>query len=210
MIDKLTIFYMEKTIGTMDIDRRTPTFVFPMNEIKVAENFNKLTIKKKEFVLRFVSNVLGYDINSNRELKYHHTGYIQEGAMLWQIPELSTGTIQAIGVATALVKETKTLCLKYPEVGIHHLSVRAIGKIMLGIANRSIWVKGCEKPDPIKKIYVETRNPMLIEGFDRSTFLHDAVKSHDLYYFHGRNCKRITVPQFEKENNCVKRKTNGK
>ncbi len=131
--------------------------------------------------------------------------------MMWQIPELSGGTVQAIGVATALMSETKTLCLKYPEAGIHFLSVRAMGKLMLGVANRSLWTTPKEKaPLPIKKVFIETRNEMLIEGLDRSTFISDVVKSHDLYYFHGKYCKKMNIHQFEKEKNCVKRKTDGK
>jgi hypothetical protein len=204
MIEKLSIFYMQNTLGTINGDGRTSCFVFPMSAFDVEQNFEKLTIQDRKFVLQFVSSILGFNDIDKSVLKYHSSGYISEGKMMWKIPDLSGGTIQAIGVATSLMKSRKSIILKYPECGIHFLSVQALGKMILGIAGRKLGPR--KNRGDIKNVIIETRSDAIIEGFRRSPYLDD-VKEKELHYIYGRYCKKMTIYEFEKEFKHVERVT---
>jgi len=221
----ITIFFIESTLARIESDHRdVVTFSFPMDRYVVQENFLKLDKKLRETVFRIVSFLLDVKI-------IHHKGYALEGPELQkkditedlreieltikphiktEIKDLSGGTVQAIGLLTALLINDDDIHIRYPEAGIHPLSVQALGKILIGTA---LGIRDSYANHPIdsgldRKIYIETRSQFLMKGLMQSYYIkNEDVRKLDTFYLHGKYCKKMRLVDFRAEHEHVNSKT---
>jgi len=218
----ITIFFIESTLARIESDYRdVVTFSFPMDRCTVQENFLSLNTKLRQRVIKTVSMALDLKL-------IHYKGYTVEGPELSygltedertielsikphiksEIKDLSGGTVQAIGLFTALLMNDDDIHIRYPEAGIHPLSVKAIGKLILGTAlkispsNSSSISSGIDR-----KICIETRSSYLMEGLFFSHWIeNDDVRKLETFYLHGNHCKKMKLVEFKAEHEYVNAK----
>jgi hypothetical protein len=212
----ITIFFIESTLARIESDYGdVVTFSFPMDKYIVQENFLKLDRKLRQRVIKTVSMALDIKL-------IHYKGYVVEGPELSygltedertlelsikphiksEIKDLSGGTVQAIGLFTALLMNDDDIHIRYPEAGIHPLSTKTIGKILLGTALR---MTASYANHPIdsgldRKICIETRSLYLMEGLKGSYYIKDEdLCKLDTFYLHGNHCKKMQLGEFKEE-----------
>jgi hypothetical protein len=221
----ITIFFIESTLARIESDHRdVVTFSFPMDKYVVQENFLKLDDKLRNRVLKIVSMLLdlklihhkGYTVEGPELSKADETEYMRELELTikphikTEIKDLSGGTVQAIGLFTALLINDDDIHIRYPEAGIHPLSAEALGKIMLGTALR---IRDAYANFPIdtgldRKIIVETRSPFLMKGLMKSHYIkNEDVRKLETFYLHGKHCKKMKLVEFKAEHEYVNSKT---
>lgn len=221
----ITIFFIESTLARIESDHRdVVTYSFPMNKYVVQESFLKLDNKLRNRVLKTVSMLLdlklihhkGYAVEGPELSKADETEYMRELELTIkphiksEIKDLSGGTVQAIGLFTALLINDDDIHIRYPEAGIHPLSTKAMGKILLGTA---LGIGDSYANHPLdsgldRKIYIETRSSFLMEGLRNSYYIRDEdLFKLETFYLHGNHCKKMHLVEFREEHEYVNSKT---